>query len=93
VLAVRTGFLIRNTAGGIAAVFGIVAVLPLLANALPHPRLDGRQQIPAVNARHQILNDRQLRQQHALAVGGLGVTALYAWSRSSRGHRFAPVDA
>ncbi|MDH6124017.1 ABC transporter permease subunit [Kitasatospora sp. GP82] len=34
-LAVGIGTLIRNTAGGIAAVFGTLLVLPLLAEALP----------------------------------------------------------
>jgi hypothetical protein len=36
-LAVGLGFLIRSTAGAIAALFGIVLVAPLLANALPSP--------------------------------------------------------
>ncbi|MHB1445005.1 MAG: ABC transporter permease [Acidimicrobiales bacterium] len=35
VLAVGLGFMIRNTAGGIAALFGLLLVLPGLANALP----------------------------------------------------------
>ena len=35
VLAVALGFLVRSTAGGIAALFGILLVLPGIGNALP----------------------------------------------------------
>ena len=36
-LAVGLGFIVRNTAGALATLFGIVLVAPLLANALPDP--------------------------------------------------------
>ena len=36
-LGVALGFLVRNTAGAIASLFGVVLVAPLLANALPSP--------------------------------------------------------
>ena len=36
-LGVALGFLVRNTAGAIASLFGVVLVAPLLANALPAP--------------------------------------------------------
>lgn len=35
-LAVGLGFLVRSTAGGIATLFGVVLVLPLLTNLLAH---------------------------------------------------------
>jgi ABC-2 type transport system permease protein len=35
-LAIGLGFLIRNTAGAIAALFGLLLVLPILAQALPN---------------------------------------------------------
>jgi len=37
VLGVGLGFIIRNTAGAIATLFGVVLVAPLLAQALPSP--------------------------------------------------------
>ncbi|HEY8301076.1 MAG TPA: ABC transporter permease [Jatrophihabitans sp.] len=37
VLAVGIGFIVRNTAGALATLFGIVLVAPLLTNALPEP--------------------------------------------------------
>lgn len=36
-LAVGIGFVVRNTAGALATLFGIVLVAPLLVNALPEP--------------------------------------------------------
>lgn len=36
-LAVGIGFIVRNTAGALATLFGIVLVAPLLTNALPEP--------------------------------------------------------
>ena len=36
-LAVGIGFIVRNTAGALATLFGIVLVAPLLVNALPDP--------------------------------------------------------
>jgi ABC-2 type transport system permease protein len=36
-LAVGIGFIVRNTAGALATLFGVVLVAPLLTNALPDP--------------------------------------------------------
>ena len=54
-LGVGLGFLIRNTAGAIATLFGIVLVLPLLANALPTPYSTDVTKYLPLNAGTQIL--------------------------------------
>jgi ABC-2 type transport system permease protein len=77
-LAIGLGFLIRNTAGGIAAVFGIVLVLPLLANALPSPYSTDVSKYLPLNAGTQILMTGNYDSSMLSPWAGIGVTALYA---------------
>ncbi len=77
-LAVGLGFLLRNTAGAIAAVFGIVLVLPLLANALPTPYSTDVSKYLPLNAGTQILQTSNFDSNQLSPWAGLGVTALYA---------------
>ncbi len=77
-LAVGLGFLIRNTAGAIAAVFGIVLVLPLLANALPTPYSTDVSKYLPLNAGTQILSTTNFDSNMLSPWAGIGVTALYA---------------
>ena len=77
-LAVGLGFLIRNTAGGIAAVFGIVLVLPLLANALPSPYSTDVSKYLPLNAGTQILMTGNYDSSQLSPWAGIGITALYA---------------
>ena len=77
-LAVGLGFLIRNTAGAIAAVFGIVLVLPLLANALPDPYSTDVSKYLPLNAGTQILVTMNPDHSQLSPWAGLGITALYA---------------
>ncbi len=77
-LAVGLGFVIRNTAGAIAAVFGIVLVLPLLANALPSPYSTDVSKYLPLNAGTQILMTGNYDSSQLSPWGGMGVTALYA---------------
>jgi ABC-2 type transport system permease protein len=77
-LAVGLGFLIRNTAGAIAAVFGIVLVLPLLANALPTPYSTDVSKYLPLNAGTQILMTGNFDSNQLSPWAGLGITALYA---------------
>jgi ABC-2 type transport system permease protein len=77
-LAVGLGFLIRNTAGGIAAVFGIVLVLPLLANALPTPYSTDVSKYLPLNAGTQILMTGNYDSSQLSPWAGIGITALYA---------------
>jgi hypothetical protein len=77
-LAVGLGFVIRNTAGAIAGVFGIVLVLPLLANALPTPYSTDVSKYLPLNAGTQILMTGNYDSNQLSPWGGIGVMALYA---------------
>ena len=77
-LAVGLGFIVRNTAGSIAAVFGIVLVLPLLANALPSPYSTDVSKYLPLNAGTQILMTVNPDHSQLSPWAGIGVTALYA---------------
>jgi ABC-2 type transport system permease protein len=77
-LAVGLGFVIRNTAGAIAAVFGIVLVLPLLANALPTPYSTDVSKYLPLNAGTQILMTGNYDSNMLSPWAGIGITALYA---------------
>ena len=76
--AVGLGFLIRNTAGAIATLFGIVLVAPLLTNALPEPYSTEFAKYLPLNAGTQVI----ITMDHDPAMlgpwAGLAVTALYA---------------
>ena len=77
-LAVGLGFLVRNTAAGIATLFGIVLVLPLLAQALPTPYSTDVSKYLPLNAGTQILATRTPDPTQLGPWTGLGVLALYA---------------
>jgi ABC-type transport system involved in multi-copper enzyme maturation permease subunit len=77
-LAVGLGFLVRNTAGAIAALFGVVLVLPLLTNALPDPYSTDVAKYLPLNAGTQIMVTRNFDPTMLGPWTGLGVTALYA---------------
>ena len=77
-LAVGLGFLVRNTAGAIAALFGVVLVLPLLTNALPDPYSTDIAKYLPLNAGTQIMVTRNFDPTMLGPWTGLGVTALYA---------------
>jgi len=77
-LGVGLGFLIRSTAGAIATLFGIVLVLPLLAQALPSPYSTDVTKYLPLSAGTRILS---VTHPDPTALGpwiGIGLTALYA---------------
>jgi hypothetical protein len=76
-LGVGLGFLIRNTAGAIAALFGLLLVLPAIANALPSSLYKDIFKFLPMPAGTQIMTtvkDSSLLTPWA----GIGVFALYA---------------
>jgi ABC-2 type transport system permease protein len=77
-MAVGLGFLIRNTAGAIATLFGVVLVLPILANALPDPYSTDVSKYLPLNAGTQIMTTVNPDPSMLGPWAGLGVTALYA---------------
>ena len=77
-LAVGLGFLIRSTAGAIATLFGIVLVLPILAQALPTPYSTDVSKYLPLNAGTQIMSTSHPDPSMLGPWAGLGVTALYA---------------
>ena len=77
-LGVGLGFLIRNTAGAIATLFGMVLVLPLLANALPSPYSTDVAKYLPLNAGTQIMTATHPDPNLLGPWAGIGVTALYA---------------
>jgi len=77
-LAVGLGFLIRNTAGAIAALFGIVLVAPLLTEALPTPYSTDIAKFLPLNAGTQILATSDFEANMLSPWAGIGVTAIFA---------------
>jgi ABC-2 type transport system permease protein len=77
-LGVGLGFLIRNTAGAIATLFGIVLVAPLLSNALPTPYSTDVARYLPLNAGSQILTTINPDPTMLGPWAGIGITALYA---------------
>ncbi|MFC4033201.1 ABC transporter permease [Streptomyces polygonati] len=76
-LGVAIGALIRNTAGGIATVFGLLLVLPALAEALPQSWSDTIGPYLPSNAGQAVVALH--REAHTLAPWtGFGVFCLYA---------------
>ncbi|MFI0940090.1 ABC transporter permease [Streptomyces sp. NPDC021020] len=76
-LGVAIGALIRNTAGGIATVFGLLLVVPVLAEALPTSWGDHIDQWLPSNAGQSVLTLHQ--EAHTLAPWtGFAVFCLYA---------------
>lgn len=77
-LGVGLGFLIRNTAGAIATLFGIVLVAPLLAQALPSPySTDVAKYLPLM-AGQRIIQTVHPDPDLLAPWTGIGVLALYA---------------
>lgn len=76
-LALGLGFVLRSTGGAIATLFGLILVLPLLANALPTSWQNDVNQYLPLNAGTSLMTT--VPQPHALgaAAGGL-VFAAYA---------------
>jgi ABC-2 type transport system permease protein len=77
-LAVGLGFLIRSTAGAIATLFGIVLVLPLLAQALPAPYSTDVSKYLPLTAGTQIMSTTNRDPSMLGPWPGLSVAALYA---------------
>lgn len=78
ILGVGLGFLIRSTAGAIAALFGIVLVAPLLAQALPSPySTDVAKYLPLM-AGQRIIQTVGPDPGLLAPWVGIGVLALYA---------------
>jgi ABC-2 type transport system permease protein len=77
-LGVGLGFLIRNTAGAIATLVGVLLVLPLLANALPTPYSTDVSKYLPLNAGTQILTTINRDSTMLGPWAGIGITALYA---------------
>ena len=77
-LGVGLGFLIRNTAGAIATLVGVLLVLPLLANALPTPYSTDVSKYLPLNAGTQILATSNYDSTMLGPWAGMGITALYA---------------
>ncbi|MFF4958260.1 ABC transporter permease [Streptomyces sp. NPDC001222] len=77
VIGVALGALIRSTAGGIATLFGLLLVLPLLAQALPSSWLDTINPYLPSTAGQGLVHVQQ--QPHTLAPWtGFAVFCLYA---------------
>jgi ABC-2 type transport system permease protein len=76
-LGIGLGFLIRNTAGAIATLFGLLLILPVLSQALPSP-WDGRvtKYLPMPSGSGIMTTVRDTSSLTPWA--GLGVFALYA---------------
>ena len=77
-LGVGLGFLIRNTAGAIATLVGVLLVLPLLTNALPSPYSTDVSKYLPLNAGTQILATSNRDATMLGPWAGIGITALYA---------------
>jgi len=76
-LALGCGFAFRSTGGAIAAVFGLLLVLPLLAQALPNSVADHVNKYLPMVAGSQIIAPHQA--PNVLGPWtGIGVSALYA---------------
>ena len=77
VIGVALGALIRNTAGGIATLFGVLLVLPVLAEALPSSWFDAIDKYLPSTAGQGLVHIHQ--QPHTLAPWtGFTVFCLYA---------------
>jgi ABC-2 type transport system permease protein len=77
-VGVGLGFLIRNTAGAISALFGIVLVAPILANTLPTPYSTDVAKYLPLNAGSQVITTINPDPNLFGPWAGIGITALYA---------------
>ncbi len=76
-LAVGLGFVVRNTAGAIASLFGVLLVLPILANALPSPYSTDVAKYLPLNAGTQIMSTTHPDPGMLGPWTGLGMVAIY----------------
>ena len=76
--AVGLGFAIRNTAGAIATLFGIVLVAPLLTSALPSPYDQDIAKFLPLNTGERVIAVTDYDHNLLSPWAGIGVTALYA---------------
>ncbi len=77
-LGVGLAFILRNTAGAISTLMALVLVLPLLAQALPHPwNNDVSKYLPLI-AGTQIITTPYRDPAQLAPWAGLGVAALWA---------------
>ncbi len=77
ITAVGLGFLIRNTAGAIATLFGLVLVAPILANTLPSPYATDVGKILPLNTLNQAISTH-LDPTLLSPWAGIAVTAAWA---------------
>lgn len=83
-LGIGLGFLIRNTAGAIAALFGLLLILPVLAQALPSSWATHVQKVLPMPAGTSIMTT--VHDPTALSPwAGLGVFCLYALAAIAAG--------
>jgi ABC-2 type transport system permease protein len=76
-LAMGCGFIIRNTGGAVATLFGLILVLPLLANALPTSWQNDVNQYLPLNAGVSLISTVHQSNSLGPLAGGL-VFAAYA---------------
>ncbi len=76
-LGLGLGFVIRNTAGAISALFGVLFVPPILAEAFPQSWQDAIQKYSPLTAGSQIMNVHANSGQLG-PWGGLAVLTVYA---------------
>jgi len=77
-LAVGIGFIVRNTAGAIATVVGIVLVVPLLTNALPQPYATDVAKFLPLNIGNRVISTTEFDPNLFGPWVGIGVLAAYA---------------
>lgn len=77
-LGVGLAFILRNTAGAISTLMGLVLVLPLLAQALPHPWNNDVSKFLPLIAGTQIIQTPYRDPAQLSPWVGLGVAALWA---------------
>ncbi len=90
-LAIGLGFLIRNTAGAIAALFGLLLVLPILAASAARYLGERRHQVPA-DARWDGHHRHGARPDVAVTVGWLWGVLLVRGRRDRRRRRDAQAS-
>jgi ABC-2 type transport system permease protein len=77
-LAIGIGFIIRNTAGALAAFFAIMLVAPILTNALPQPYSNDVARLLPLNIGARVIETSQVDPGLLGPWVGIGLLALYA---------------
>ena len=77
-LAVGIGFIVRNTAGAIATLVGIVLVAPLLTNALPQPYATDVAKFLPLNIGNRVISTTEFDPSLFAPWVGIAVLAAYA---------------